>query len=408
MMKRVFFIGIMLAIGSTLIFSGTARSAGPEPIKIGYLAPYVGWAAKIGTDMRNGFKLHLEEVGYKAAGRQIVFLDEDTEGKPEVGLAKTRKLVEKDRVDILAGIINSPVAYAVRDYVINRKIPLVITNAGATKLTQEQWDPYIFRTSMANGQEELVAAWYAYTKMDAKRLVMMAPDYSGGHEKAESFKRIYSSLGGEIVEEIYPPLGTTDFGPYLAKLNKHIGKISCIWAFFSSSDAIGFINQYNELGLKERIKLWVDGGTVDEAILPSMKEAALGIDNYCHYAPTIDTAENKRFVQVYQKKYGELPAQLADQGYVGSEVIVKALEAVNGKIEDQQAFLKALKNVRFEAPRGAFRFDDHQNAIFNVYVRRVVKENGTYINRIIDTIRDVGQYWTPPQSSTPGSSKKGG
>ena len=152
MVKKIFFITLALVLCSPFVFSKTAESAGPEPIRIGFLAPYVGWAAKIGTDMRNGFKLGLEEVGYKAAGRQIVFIDEDTEGKPEVGLVKTRKLVEKDRVDILAGIINSPVAYAIRDYVINRKIPLVITNAGATKLTKEEGNPYIFRTSMANGR----------------------------------------------------------------------------------------------------------------------------------------------------------------------------------------------------------------------------------------------------------------
>jgi len=397
MKNRLPFLAIIIPMFLLVATTGLRGAQPAEPIKIGFMAPYIGLAAKLGNDMRNGFKLYLEEVGYKAGGRQIVFIDEDTEGKPEVGLVKVRKLVEKDRVDILAGIINSPVAYAVKDYVIGKKIPLILTNAGATKLTQEDRNPYIFRTSMANGQEELVAAWYAYAKIGARHLVMMAPDYAGGHEKADSFKRVFTSLGGEIIEEIYPAFGTTDFGPYLAKLNRYLGKTDCVWAFFSGSDAIGFINQYSEVGLKERIRLWVDGGTVDEAILPSMKESALGVDNYCHYAPTLDTPENKRFVQAYQKRYGELPAQLADQGYVGAQAIVRALEAVKGKTEDQQVFLKALKGVKFEAPRGAFRFDDHQNVVFNVYVRRVVKEDGKYINHIIDTTYDVGQYWTPPK-----------
>jgi branched-chain amino acid transport system substrate-binding protein len=89
------------------------------------------------------------------------------------------------------------------------------------------------------------------------------------------------------------------------------------------------------------------------------------------------------------------PGQVAEQGYVGAKVIVKALEAVRGKIENQEAFLKALRNVKFEAPRGLFRFDQHQNVIFNVYIRRVEKRDGKYVNTVIDTIPDVDQYWMP-------------
>ena len=397
-MKRVWLVAIIGIFLFSPTFAGQGVAAPAEPIKIGFMAPYVGVFAKLGNDLRNGFKLYLEEIGYKAAGRQIVLIDEDDEGKAEVGLVKARKFVEKDRVNIMAGIVSSGVAYAIKDYVISKKVPLVLVSAAAAKLTQEQRNPYIFRVSMANGQEELVAAWYAYTKLGARKVIMMAPDYSAGHEKVAGFSKIFKSLGGEIVEGIYPPLGTTDYAPYLGKLTKSVGKVDRVWAFFAGSDAIRFINQYEELGLKDKIKLWVDGGTVDEAILPSMKEAALGVDNYCHYAPTLDTPENKRFVKAYQQKYGEIPAQLADQGYVGAKAIVKAIEAVKGKVENQEAFLKALKGVKFEAPRGAFKFDDHQNVIFNVYVRRVVKEDGKYFNQVLDTTYNVGQYWTPPKA----------
>jgi branched-chain amino acid transport system substrate-binding protein len=393
MMKRLFFFAVAFVAVLFFVSRGTARAA--EPIKIGFMAPYVGVFSQLGNDLRNGFKLALEEAGYKAAGRQIVLIDEDTEGKPEVGLSKTRKLVEKDQVQILAGLVNSAVAYAVRDYVISKKVPLVLCSAAGTKLTQELRDPYIFRVSMANGQEELVAGWYAASKLGAKRVIIMAPDYSAGYEKVDGFLKTFKAAGGEVVDSIYPPLGTNDFAPYLAKVTPYVGKVDRVWAFFSGSDAIRFINQYEETGLKDRIKLWVDGGTVDEAILPSMSQAALGVDNYQHYAPSLDTPENRRFVKAYQQRYKEMPAQLADQGYVGGKVIVKAIETVKGNIENQAAFLKALKNVKFEAPRGAFRFDEQQNVIFNVYIRRVVNENGRYFNRVIDTIPDVGQYWMP-------------
>ena len=391
--------GWLWIIASVFLFSPAVGSWGAaeaaEPIKIGYLAPYVGVFAKFGSDLRDGFKLYLDEVGNKVAGRQIIFIDEDTEGKPEVGLVKTKKLVEKEQVHILAGIISSGVAYAVRDYVTEKKIPLVITNAGATKLTQEQRSPFIFRTSFANGQQDRAGGWYAYAKMGARKVIMIGSDYAAGHEKGDGFKKTFTFMGGEIIEEIYPPLGTNDFAPYLAKIANYVGKVDRTWAFFAGSDAIRFVNQYEEYGLKEKLKLFCEEGVTDEANLPSQKEAALGIESYARYCIGYDSPENKRFVKEYRKKYNYDPGSLSEGGYVGAKFIVKALEAVKGKIEDQEAFLRALKGVKFEAPRGPIRFDEHQNVIFNTYIERVEKRDGKYNNEVVSVIPDVNQYWMP-------------
>ena len=391
--------GLLLIILSVFLFSlilgggGLARAA--EPIKIGYMAPYVGVFAKFGSDLRDGFKFYLDEIGNKVAGRQIIFIDEETEGKPEVGLVKAKKLVEKDQVQILAGIISSGVAYAVRDYVTEKKIPLVITNAGATKLTQEQRSPFIFRTSFANGQQDRAGGWYAYAKMGARKVIMIGSDYAAGHEKGDGFKKTFKFMGGEVIEEIYPPLGTNDFAPYLAKMANYVGKVDRTWAFFAGSDAIRFVNQYQEYGLKEKLKLFCEEGVTDEANLPSQKDAALGVESYARYCIGYDSPENKRFVREYQKKYHYDPGALSEGGYVGAKFIVKALEAVKGKIENQEAFLKALRSVKFEAPRGPVRFDEYQNVIFNTFIERVEKKDGKYNNVVVDIIPNVDQYWMP-------------
>jgi branched-chain amino acid transport system substrate-binding protein len=394
-MRKWLFIMIMSMFLFSLPYGNRGMAEAAEPIKIGYLAPYVGVFAKFGSDLRDGFKLYLDEIGNKAAGRQIIFIDEDDEGKPEVGLVKAKKLVEKDQVHILAGIISSGVAYAVRDYVIANKIPLVITNAGATKLTQEQRSPYIFRTSFANGQQDLAGGWYAYAKIGVRKVIMMGSDYAAGHEKAAGFKKAFQFMGGEVVEEIYPPLGTNDFAPYLAKITNYVGKVDRTWAFFAGSDAIRFVNQYDEYGLKEKIKLFCEEGVTDEANLPSQKEAALGVESYARYCIGHDSTENKRFVREYRKKYNYDPGSLSEGGYVGAKFIVKALEAVKGKIENQEAFLKALRSVKFEAPRGPVRLDEHQNVIFNTFIQRVEKKDGKYNNIVVSMIPDVDQYWMP-------------
>ena len=394
-MRKGLLLTIIFVFLFSLILGGLKKAEAAEPIKIGYLAPYVGVFAKFGSDLRDGFKLYLDEVGNKVAGRQIIFIDEDSEGKPEVGLVKAKKLVEKDQVRILAGIISSGVAYALRDYVTEKKIPLVITNAGATKLTQEQRSPFIFRTSFANGQQDRAGGWYAYAKMGARKVIMIGSDYAAGHEKGDGFKKTFKFMGGEVIEEIYPPLGTNDFAPYLAKIANYVGKVDRTWAFFAGSDAIRFVNQYQEYGLKEKLKLFCEEGVTDEANLPSQKDAALGIESYARYCIGYDSPENKRFVTEYRKKYSYDPGSLSEGGYVGAKFIMKALDAVKGNIENQEAFLKALRSVKFEAPRGPIRFDGDQNVIFNTFIERVEKKEGKYNNVVVDIIPDVDQYWMP-------------
>lgn len=395
-MRKLLFIGMVVIFLLPLAFEGQGIVMAAEPIKIGFLGTFVGVYAKPGKDMTDGFKFYLDEIKNKVAGREIVFITEDDESKPEVGPIKARKLVEKDRVHILAGVIHSGVAYAIKDYVINNKIPFMICNAGARKLTQEERSPYIFRSSFVNGQTDLAGGWYAYTKLGVRKVIMMFPDYSAGHEKADGFKKTFKAMGGEIVTDIYPPLATTDYGPYLARLTEYVGKVDRVWMFFAGSDAIRMFAQYSEYGLKEKIKLFVIGDTVDETFLPSQKDTALGVENYLHYAWSLDTPENKRFVKAYKEKLGYDPGLYSSGGYNGAKAIVEALKAVKGNIEEKKDdFLKALKKVKFEAPMGPFRFDDHQNVVFNTYIRRVEKKDGNYFNVVIDKVPDVDQYWMP-------------
>ncbi|MFC1833781.1 ABC transporter substrate-binding protein [Thermodesulfobacteriota bacterium] len=387
----------LLVLAAILVAGGIPYAQAPDSIKIGFMAPYVGVYTKLGQDMDKGFKLYLDEVGWKAGGRKIEMIKSDTEGKPSLGPTKVRELVEKDKVDLLSGIVHSGVAYSIRDYVDEKKIPLILTNAGAPKLTAEKKSPYIFRISFANGQHDLAGGWYAYNKLGLRKMAVLAPDYSAGHDKAKGFMKYFKAAGGKIVKEIYPPMGTQDFAPYLAEIRKIAKEIDGTWAFFSGSMCIRFITQYDEYGLGKQAPLFVIGDTVDDAFLPSMRNAALGVKNYTHYALTLDNPENKKFVEAYLKKYKEDPSMFSEQGYVGAKVIVDALSAINGKVEDKDAFLAAVKQAKFNAPRGPFKFDKNQNVVENIYIRRVEKVGGKLRNVVTDVIKDVDQNWKPPK-----------
>jgi branched-chain amino acid transport system substrate-binding protein len=231
--------------------------------------------------------------------------------------------------------------------------------------------------------------------MGARKVVMMGADYAAGHEKGDGFAKVFKYMGGEVVDEMWPPLGTSDFAPYLAKLAPYEGKVDRVWAFFTSSDAVQFINQYAEYGLKDKLKLICEEGVMDEVNLPSQRDAAIGIESYARYCFSYDSPENKRFIAEYRKRYNADAGSLSEGGYISAKFILKALEAVKGKIEDKDAFLKALRVVKFEAPRGPIRFDDDQNVVFNTFIERVEKRAGKINNQVVFIMPDVGQLWMP-------------
>lgn len=395
MRSKLSYVAVLLCVMLALPLAGSRFARAAEPIRIGFMAPYVGTSASFGRDLRDGFKLCLDEYGYKVAGRQVVLIDEDSEAKPEVGLTKARKLVEKDHIHILSGVINSAVAYALRDYVNEKKVPFMISNAGSRALTQEQKSPYIFRASFCNGQQDRVGGWYAYSKMGARKVVMIGSDYAAGHEKGDGFAKVFKYMGGEVVAEIWPPLGTSDFAPYLAKLASYAGKVDRVWAFFTSSDAVQFINQYAEYGLKDKLKLICEEGVTDEINLPSQGENVMGVESYARYCFSYDSPENKRFVAVYRKKYGRDPGALSEGGYVSAKFLMRALEVVKGNVEDKDDFLKALKVVKFEAPRGPVFLDKDQNIVDSAFIERVEKRGGKMNNQVLLVVPDVDQNWMP-------------
>jgi len=193
------------------------------------------------------------------------------------------------------------------------------------------------------------------------------------------------------VKEIRAPLGTSDFAPFLSQIPA--SGVDAVWAMFFAADAIAFVKQYESFGLKGKVPLVAPPGTVDQALLPAMGKAAVGIVSSSWYNPFLDNPENKKFVDSFRKKHNILPGSTAASGYVGAMAIAAALEAIGGKIEDKPAFLAALRQVKMKTPIGPFRFDEKQNVIFDLYVTKVVEKDGAVRPEIVELMaRDVDQY----------------
>ncbi|MFT8246787.1 ABC transporter substrate-binding protein [Roseomonas sp. BN140053] len=363
------------------------------PVRVGMLNSFSKSGAVVGVANVNAMTLFFEQIGWQAGGRRIEFVREDDDMNPQVGLQKLKKLVESDRVDFVCGPQLSNIAMAMVGYMKQSRAFWLCSGAGVTQLTWERM-PYMFRTSCSVWQHNAEFGGWFYKNV-AKEVILTASDYTGGRDTVGEFKQSFVRNGGRVVREIYPPLNTNDFSSYLLDLKS--SNVPASFSFYSGTDAIRFVKQYAEYGLRERIKLTGSGFMVESDTLPAQGAAALGVISSLHYADTLDNPENRKFVADYRARFNEYPNVTAEYGYVTAQVIAKALEATGGNTQDKDKLAAAVAALSFNAPRGPFRFDPvTHNPIMNVYIREVAEIEGRLTNRVIATIENVRDPGTRP------------
>jgi len=361
-------------------------------VKVGVLAPLSGVYASLGTNKMNGIKMLFAEKGMKVAGRAIDLIVEDDEAKPQEGLRKARKLVEQDNVDVLLGVISSAIGYALKEYVGRAKKVWVTTGAAADGIFKKaNNNPYAFRSSLSTWQANSpMGAWLG--DKGFKGVFVTGPDYAMGREALDAFDNTFQMKGGKTVGGVYPPLGTTDFAPYLAEIKR--ANPDLVYASYAGSDAVRFVQQYVSFGLGRSTKLAGYGYLAEEDTFTAQGDAAIGIYSSLNWAYGIDTAINRDFVNSYRKTYNSIPSVDSVAGYVGAQVVWDAINRLGGKVVSQEVLSKAIDETRIDTPRGPISFDpDTRNVIQNIYIREAVKDGKEIHNKVLatfDAVRDPG------------------
>jgi branched-chain amino acid transport system substrate-binding protein len=362
------------------------------PIRVGFLSPLSGPYAQNGRDILNGFLLYLEEIGYRAAGRQIQLVIEDDEAIPAVGLTKARKLVERDQVHVMAGGLLSSTGYALAPYIDSARIPMIYPVISADDLTQRRRSKWVVRTGWTASQPNHAFGEYAYRRLNFRRVATIALDYAFGWESVGGFERTFEAEGGRITQKIWAPVSVHDFAPYLAQVSRDV---DAVYAVVLGRAGLQFMRQYEEFGLKKRIPLIGGGTTTDEHILPFMGDEALGVITALHYSAAVDTPANRTFAAAYRARYRKVPSYYSESMYTAGKWLVQAIEALNGQVEDPAALLEALRKVKVaDVPRGPVESDEYGSPVENVYIRRVERVNGELQNTVIATLPRVSQFWT--------------
>ncbi len=357
-------------------------SAVSAQTKVGLLLPKSGNYAALGEEIDAGFVMALEEAGL---ADQFTIIREDTEVKPPVGVAKIRKLVLQDEVDVVVGIVSSGVLGAVRDFVDGSKVPLIVANAGNDHATGSACSKYIVRVSFSNGQINRPMGPWMF-EQGIRKVYTLAPDYAAGRQMIDTFTKSFSAAGGEIVGSEFTPFGKTqDFGPYLT--NAKSANPDAIFVFYAGGEAISFVKQYDSFGLKADIPLFGSGFLTSPLYVNAEGPAAVGVKTALHYVPTLDTPENKTFVGAYQAKFDRPPSEYTVQGYDSGRVLI---EAVKSGASDRESIASALPKVKYTGPRGPLEINPAtNNVVQNIYIYETVADGDALTQKVIATVENV-------------------
>jgi branched-chain amino acid transport system substrate-binding protein len=374
---------------------GSTTPASAEELRIGFIAPMTGIFAQVGKDMANGFQMYLDQHGGKLGGATVKFIVEDDQGKPDVAVTKAKKLVLSDKVQIFVGGLLASTGYALAPVSNEEKTLYISSIPAADDLTQRQAGKYplFFRTGFSSSQPTHPMGQYA-CDLGYKKVVTIAADYAFGYESVGGFQKAFEDCGGKVIQKIWPPLGTKDFGPYIPTIK---ADADAIFTLMVGPMSLQFPKQMRASGFKKPI---LGGGTsYDEFALPFMGDEVIGDVSALQYSAALETPKNEAFVKAYRSKYGKVPSYYSESNYTTAQIIDEAMQKAGGKWPGPEKFIEIMSGLKIDAVRGPITFED-RNPVQNIYIKKVEKKKmfgypkAELWNVVVKTYPHVSQYWT--------------
>ena len=375
-MRSGLLAGLMAAsvVGATW----TVPAYAADKVKVGFVSTLSGPSAALGVDIRDAFMLAVKLNGGKLGGLPADVTIVDDQFKPDVGKQAFERLVKRDRVDFMTGVVFSNIMLAGLPEAVNAKTFYLSPNAAPSPIAGKGCSPYFFAVSWPNDAYHEAAGQYA-TNQGVKSAFLLAPNYQAGKDSLAGFKRFYK---GQVVAEVYSKLGQLDYAAELAEIRA--AKPEVVYTFLPGGMGINFIKQFVAAGLNKTTKLIQPGFGTDQDVIRAVGEPMLGLFDAAHWGMDLDNAANKRFVAEFEKEYKRLPTVYASQGYDTAMLIDSAVRAVGGKLDDKDALRAAIKAAKFDSVRGNFKFNTNQYPIQNYYLREIQKDaQGRLVNRIV-------------------------
>jgi branched-chain amino acid transport system substrate-binding protein len=371
---------LLVGTAALIVLGGTSAPA-QQSVKIGFVSTFSGPTAIIGEHMRNSFDLALDHLGHKMAGKPVEVVYEDDQQKPEIGVQKSQKLIESDKVNFVVGFIWSNVLLASLKPIVDSQTFLISSNAGPSQIAGEQCSPFFFSTSWQNDQTPQAMGEYMNQK-NVKTAFLMGPNYAAGKDMLTGVR---STFKGQIVaEELTRWPDQLDFSAELTKARA--AKPDAVFVFYPGAAGSQFLTQYVQSGLKGQIPLYT-AFTVDETTLPRQKELALGIPGAQEWVNDLPYDANKKFVADFKAKHQYGPSFYGAQSYDAVNLVNSAVKAVNGDLGKKDAMRDEMRKANYASVRGPYKYGNNHFPIQNFYLQEAVKDAGG--NLVLKTVATI-------------------
>ena len=379
MKRRQILSGTVLS--SAAAVTGVPARAQGASLKIGLISTLSGPSAGLGREMVDGFNLGVKHVGGRLGGMATEVIVGDDQFKPDVGKATAERMVQRDRVDIVTGVVFSNIMLAMADTVLKdrRGVFVISSNAGPSELAGRDCHPNFFSVSWQNDNTHEAMGQHM-TNTGIKRAYLMAPNYPAGRDALAGCKRYFK---GEVVAEVYTQLGQTDYAAEIATLRA--AKPDATYFFYPGGMGIAFVRQYVAAGLVQAVPLFGPSFSLDQTILPGIGDAALGLYASTFWSEKLENAPNVKFVSDFEASFNRIPSPYAAQSYDCAVLIDAALKQAGG-IADKDKFRAALLAANFNSVRGPFKFNKNHFPIQNYYLTQIQKDGR---GRLVNELRGI-------------------
>jgi branched-chain amino acid transport system substrate-binding protein len=358
-----------------------------DPLKVGLILPLTGPFAATGRQVEAACRLYMARNGDSAAGRKVELIVKDDTGlAPETTKRIAQDMIVQDRVAVIAGFGLTPLALATAPVATEARIPMIVMAAATSIIPQRS--PFIVRSGFALPQVTApIADWAGKNKI--KSVITMVTDYAPGLDAEKTFVKRFTDAGGSIVESLRTPLRSPDYAPFLQRIKD--AKPEALFVFVPSGEGTAVLKQFAERGLREAgINLICTGDVLDDDLLDTIGQPALGVVSSHHYSAAHPSPENKAYVEGFMKANGGMrPNFHSVGGYDGMHLIYEAVKKTGGT-GDGEAMVAAMKGMAWTSPRGPMSIDAAtRDVIQNVYIRKVEARDGHYWNVEFDKIDNV-------------------
>lgn len=383
-------------VGAALCGAALALPAAAQTVvKIGLINSFTGFVAQAADEGEKGADLYVKDhLKDLPPGVKLDIIKRDDTSNPAVGRRLAQELITRDHVQLLTGIVLSPVAAAVAPLTAQAKIPLVLDMASAG-VEIPRLSPYVVRDTFTLWQvADPIGKWAA--AQGWKTGYTAVTDFIAGHDAEAAFTKAFTDAGGKIIDAVRYPPANPDFSPFVQRIRDAHPQVVFIFVP-AGTQAIAMMKAIKDFGLRKAgIHIATTQDLLPDEDMPHMGNEPLGLISAGTYSTAAMRPANRAFLAEWKRMYGDsaIPDFFSVDGYDGMHMIFDMIRATKGKFTADQAMAFFSRWKDPDSPRGPISINPQtRDIIQNVYIRRVERVGGKLENVEIQTIPNVKDPW---------------